>query len=118
MLAYIHCVLWLAGLQNHVQVGKDGKLTRCHLEFNPADKSLISKVNTQCAEEANSWLGRYKWSVRHMNECSFPFFMTCIIEEHNEMNVRRQSLDAFLNPDRYEKKNKTAPASAAASEAP
>jgi hypothetical protein len=49
----------------------------------------IAKVNTECAEQAFSWLSRLKSVVHHMSQWKFRFFLKVIIDRHNGIIEKR-----------------------------
>lgn len=58
-------------------------------EYHPdlAKFSEISTANTECAEQAFSWLGRFKHTMKYMTHYRFKFFLDTIIEARNSRIV-------------------------------
>ena len=53
----------------------------------------ISSVNTECAEQAFSWLKRYKNVVKYMTAARFRFFILTVINGHNAViNLRTHAV--------------------------
>lgn len=43
----------------------------------------IHGTNTECAEQAFNWLGRYKHVVKKMTEFKYKFYLWNVIRSHN-----------------------------------
>lgn len=52
----------------------------------------IAGANTECAEQAFSWLKKYKNIVKYMTAPRFRFFMLTVINEHNALINLRTSV--------------------------
>ena len=53
--------------------------------------SAVHGVNTECAEQAFKWLGKFKHITRKMTRNRFCFFLWCMIEYHNKRLERKQA---------------------------
>ena len=67
--------------------------------------SAVHCVNTECAEQAFKWLGKFKFIARKMTRQRFCFFLWKMINEHNQRVCRKlQRPDqfdfSFHGPDR------------------
>lgn len=49
----------------------------------------ISSVNTECAEQAFAWLGKFKHMVKYMSQYRYKFFLHLIIKARNAMIDKR-----------------------------
>lgn len=58
--------------------------------------SEIHGVNSECAEQAFKWLGRFKYHTRKMTRYRFCFFLWNIIDIHNKVVSRNLHLRDFL----------------------
>lgn len=55
----------------------------CHPDLFPELKG----VNTIICEQINFWLGRFKFIMKHMNQCRFNFFLYIILNQYNKLKV-------------------------------
>ena len=53
----------------------------------------VKGVNTECAEQAFKWLGKYKFITRKMTRHRYCFFIWKMIDEHNKRVERSLSLN-------------------------
>lgn len=58
--------------------------------------SEVHEVNTECAEQAFKWLGKFKHITRRMTRQRFCFFLWKMIELHNQRVSRKLKLDNKL----------------------
>ena len=56
-----------------------------HCEYHPtlSKFSEVHGVNTECAEQAFKWLGKFKFVTRKMTRYRYCFFIWKVIDEHN-----------------------------------
>jgi len=55
----------------------------CKIRYNPANEPMLNGVNTECCEEENKWLKRFKYSMRYMNRARYNIFALRIVHIHN-----------------------------------
>jgi hypothetical protein len=78
-------------------IGKNCKKF-CHPDNFPWVKSLNSVV----CEQKNFWLGKYKYSLKHMGIYRFNFFIFIICDANNQLNIEYK-LGFIVNHDIIEK---------------
>ena len=78
-------------------IGKNCKKF-CHPDNFPWVKSLNSVV----CEQKNFWLGKYKYSLKHMGIYRFNFFVFLICDAYNQLNIENK-LGFIVNHDIKEK---------------
>eukprot|EP00947_MAST-08B_sp_MAST-8B-sp1_P003280 g3280.t1 len=76
--------------KNHVKTDKQGRPTRCSIDFNPHDRKEF-EPNTEAAEQLFSKLRKFKYAMRHMNDASHKFFILRIVKKMNTRNARHQA---------------------------
>ena len=54
----------------------------------PQHRDLLKGVRTSVCEFTFTWLSRYKHATKHMQQLGFQFFLTQMLDLHNEMLVR------------------------------
>ena len=65
---------------------------RCIYHPQLAEFSEIHGVNSECAEQAFKWLGKFKFMTRRMTRHRFCFFLWKMIELHNVRLCRKLAL--------------------------
>ncbi len=58
--------------------------------------SAVHGVNTECAEQAFKWLGKFKFLARRMTRQRFCFFLWLMINQHNQRVCRSLKLTGKL----------------------
>ena len=81
-------------------IGKNCKKF-CH----PDNFAELQPLNTVVCEQKNFWLGKYKYSLKHMSMHRFNFFVFIICDEYNQLNIENK-LGFILNHDISEKSDK------------
>ena len=64
--------------------------------------NYLQPLNTVVCKQKNSWLGKYKYSLKHMSMHRFNFFVYIICDEYNQLNIENK-LGFILNHDISEK---------------
>ena len=65
---------------------------RCKYHPNLTKFSPVHGVNTECAEQAFKWLGKFKLLTRRMTRSRFCFFLWKVIDLHNRRIQRNNQL--------------------------
>ena len=84
--------------------GRKGEecLRNCHPNLFPE----LKNVNTVVVEQINFIFGKYKYSMRHMNNFRYYFFFYICADTHNEMlitnpDLLKQPCVSFQKKDKY-----------------
>ena len=59
--------------------------------------SAVHCVNTECAEQAFKWLGKFKFIARKMTRQRFCFFLWKMINEHNQRVCRKLQMEKKIS---------------------
>ena len=59
--------------------------------------SAVHGVNTECAEQAFKWLGKFKFIARKMTRQRFCFFLWKMINEHNHRVCRKLQMEKKIS---------------------
>lgn len=78
----------------------------CHSHCHPDLFPELKELNTVVCEQKNFWLGRYKYSLKHMNSYRYNFFLYIICDEYNNLNITNSTeiLSRELEPNLYAEK--------------
>ena len=71
-------------------IGKNCKKF-CH----PDIFSFLEPLNSVVCEQKNFWLGKYKYSLKHMSAHRFNFFIFIMCDAYNQLNVDKKL--GFIN---------------------
>ena len=78
-------------------IGKNFKKF-CH----PDNFPQLKPLNTVVGEQKNFWLGKYKYSLKHMGMTRFNFFVFIICDSYNQLNIENK-IGFIVNNDISEK---------------
>jgi hypothetical protein len=63
-------------------IGKNCK-KYCH----PDNFPFLRPLNTVICEQKNFWLGKYKYSLKHMSVNRYNFFIFILCDSYNQLNI-------------------------------
>ena len=76
-------------VKGHKTAACDLKSKNCKYHPDLECFSLLKKCNTECAEQCFSWLGRFKHTLKYMNQYKFKFFIYVIVLARNQWIERK-----------------------------
>ena len=59
----------------------------CHENCSPYLFLELLDVKTVICEQINSWIGKYRYSMKHMNSHRFNFFLYILLNEYNKLKI-------------------------------
>ena len=65
----------------------------------------VHKTNTECAEQAFNWLGRYKRTAKNMTKHKFKVYIWCMVQSHNKRIEKEKLLRKCLYFIKYSSGN-------------
>ena len=80
ILSKINYVVDKLHIKGHI--GKNCK-KYCHPDKFP----FLKELNSVVCEQKNFWLGRYKFSLKHMSACRYLFFIFIVCDAYNQLNI-------------------------------